>query len=156
MLGGRYKRMMAESAGTPAERSRNLEKAIAAYQRGMEVDLNDYYPTSNLPQLYRLRDRPGDRQRATEAEVVTAVACRAAILNGRADEWTRPTLLANAFDRGDVDEARRLGAELEAEGLPGWQLESMISNLRTSLAHHDDDELTVALSAVVERLAQGL
>ena len=74
----------------------------------MEVDLNNYYPASNLPQLYRRRDKPGDRRLAMEAEVVTAVACRAAILNGSANEWTRSTLLANAFDRGDVDEAVRM------------------------------------------------
>ena len=137
LLGGRYKRL-ADAAGSPAERAAYLEKAIAAYQRGMEVDLNDYYPASNLPQLYRQRDKPGDRQLAMEAEVVTAVACRAAILNGSANEWTRSTLLANAFDRGDVDEAVRMGAEVEAEGLPGWQLESTIANLKTSLAHHRD------------------
>ena len=155
LVGGRYKRL-ADAAGSPAERAVYLEKAIAAYQRGMEVDLNDYYPASNLPQLYRQRDKLGDRQLAMEAEVVTAVACRAAILNGSANEWTRSTLLANAFDRGDVDEAVRMGAEVEAEGLPGWQLESTISNLKTSLAHQVDGNLVAALRLVIERLEQAL
>ena len=108
LLGGRYKRL-ADATESSVERAAYLEKAIAAYQRGMEVDLNDYYPASNLPQLYRQRDKPGDRQLAMEAEVVTAVACRAAILNGSANDWTRSTLLANAFDRGDVAEAVRMG-----------------------------------------------
>lgn len=155
LLGGRYKRL-ADAAGSPAEQAAYVERAIASYQRGMEVDLNDYYPASNLPQLYRQRDKPGDRQLAMEAEVVTAVACRAAILNGSENEWTRSTLLANAFDRGDVDEAVRIGAEVEAEGLPGWQLQSTISNLKTSLAHQVDDNLTAPLRLVVERLERAL
>lgn len=156
LLGGRYKRLLVDAAGSPAEHAKYLEKAIAAYQRGMEVDLNNYYPASNLPQLYRQRNRPGDRQLAIEAEVVTAVACRAAILNGSANEWTRCTLLANAFDRGDIDEAVRMGAEVEAEGLPGWQLESTISNLQTSLAHQGDHDLAAVLRLVIERLERAL
>jgi hypothetical protein len=155
LLGGRYKRL-AEEAGSPAERRAYLHKAIDAYQRGMEVDLNDYYPASNLPQLYRLRDAPGDRQLAMEAEVVTAVACRAALLNGSANEWTRSTLLANAFERGDVDEALRMGVEVEAEGLPGWQLKSTIANLKTGLAHHDDGKVRAALQPIIDSLEQAL
>lgn len=145
--------MAAESAAFPAGRAAYLGKAIDAYQRGMEGDLNNYYPTSNLPQLYRQRDRPGHARLAVEAEVVTAVACRAAILNGSANEWTRLTLLANDFDRGDVDEAVRMVAEVEAEGLPDWQLESAIANLKTSLAHHRDATVRAALLLpVIERL----
>ena len=45
LLGGRYKRLVGVG-GSPSEQAVNLGKAIAAYQRGMEVDLNDYYPTS--------------------------------------------------------------------------------------------------------------
>ena len=88
--------------------------------------------------------------------MVSAVACRAAILNGSANEWTRSTLLANAFDRGDVDEAVRIGAEVEAEGLPGWQLQSTISSLQVSLTHHVDGNLTAELRPVIERLNQAL
>jgi hypothetical protein len=155
LLGGRYKRL-ADAAASPVEQRAYLEKAIGAYQRGMEVDLNDYYPGSNLPQLYRLRDRPGDRQLAHEAEVVTAVACRAAIVNGSATEWTRSTLLANAFDRGDVDEAVRMGAEVEAEGLPDWQLRTTIANLKASLTHHDDARVSASLQPVIDQLEQAL
>jgi hypothetical protein len=104
---------MTDTSESPAERAGYLEKAIAAYHRGMEVDLNDYYPASNLPQLYRQRNKPGDRQLAMEAEVLTAVPCRAAILNGSANARTRSTLLANAFDRGDVDEAVHMAVEVE-------------------------------------------
>jgi len=90
------------------------------------------------------------------AEVVTAVACRAAILNGSADNWTRSTLLANAFDRGDVAEAVSVATEVLAEGLPAWQLESTIANLRTSLAHHRDSTVRAALLPVIARLERAL
>ena len=63
LLGGRYKRL-ADSVSSPTERSAYLGKAIGAYQRGMEVDLNSYYPASNLPQLSRRRDDPGDERLA--------------------------------------------------------------------------------------------
>ena len=155
LLGGRYKRL-ADSVDSAAERAAYVEKAIGAYQRGMEVDLNNYYPASNLPQLYRGRDEPGDERLAMEAEVITAVACRAAIRNGSADSWTRSTLLANAFDRGDVAEAVSMGAEVLTEGLPAWQVESTIANLRTSLAHHRDAEVRAVLLPVIERLERAL
>ena len=52
LLGGRYKRLFAKAA-TPAERLVYLGKSIDAYERGMELDLNQYYCSSNLPRLYR-------------------------------------------------------------------------------------------------------
>ena len=60
--------------------------------------------------------------------------------------------LANDFDRGDVDEAVRMVAEVEAEGLPDWQFESTIANLKTSFAHHRDATVRAALLPVIERL----
>jgi hypothetical protein len=40
-----------------------LNKSIQSYERGMELDLNDYYCSSNLPRLYRQRNRKGDDER---------------------------------------------------------------------------------------------
>jgi hypothetical protein len=51
LLGGRYKRLAAKAA-TPAERLVYLNKSIDAYERGMEINLNQYYCSSNLPRLY--------------------------------------------------------------------------------------------------------
>jgi hypothetical protein len=153
LLGGRYKQLL-EAAETPGEQRRYLTKAIDAYQRGMDVDLNAYYPASNLPRLYRRRDEPGDEQRAGEAEVAAMLACRAAIQNGTKDEWVRPTLLGLAFDRGDVPEAIRLRKEVEAEGPETWQLDSTIRNLRTAVAGHDDPEVKAGLQAVLDQLEE--
>ena len=62
LLGGRYKRLAAKAAA-PVERLVYLNKSIDAYERGMEIDLNQYYCSSNLPRLYLQRNRKGDRER---------------------------------------------------------------------------------------------
>ncbi len=148
LLGGRYKTLY-RRAETPAERSRYLALAIRAYQRGMDIDLNAYYPASNLPRLYRERARPGDERHAEEAEVATVLACRAAIANGTTDEWVRPTLLGLAFERGDVPEAIRLQTEIEADGPQLWKLSTTIDDLRESVAAQPDEETREALQAVL-------
>jgi hypothetical protein len=52
------------SVTPPAEKRRYLGKAIESYEKGMQLDLNDYYPTSNLPRLYRARGDEDDLIRA--------------------------------------------------------------------------------------------
>ena len=59
----------------------------------MRSDLNDFYPTSNLPRLYRSRARQGDEQRAVVAAMVTLAACQRSIDLRTDNEWTRQTLL---------------------------------------------------------------
>jgi hypothetical protein len=151
ILGGRYKRLYRE-ATDDRDREFFLTKAIDAYQRGMDVDLNDYYPASNLPRLYRERNEPGDEQHAVEAEIATMLACRAAIAKGTADDWARTTLLGLAFDRGDVPEAIRLRAEVAREGPGRWQLDSTVADLAASVEAHTDEEVRAGLQAVFEQL----
>jgi len=107
LLGGRYKQL-ANDAADDAERHRYVDQAIRIYERGMTADLNDYYPASNLPRLYRKRGREGDEKLAAVAEVVTMAASQRALARKTADEWVRPTLLGLAFDRGDVARAQQL------------------------------------------------
>jgi hypothetical protein len=151
LVGGRYKQLFA-AAETPGEQRQYLTKAINAYQRGMDVDLNAYYPASNLPRLYRRRSDPGDEQRASDAEVAAMLACRATIANGTKDEWVRPTLLGFAIDRLDVDEATRVTGEIEDEGTGRWQLEETIGNLRATVAAQPEGEVKAGLQAVLDRL----
>lgn len=150
LLGGRYKVLMRE-ATTPRERRRYLERAIESYERGMLLDLNDYYPAGNLVGLYRERGEPGDDVLAADAQAVTAVACRAALTLGRADEWTIPTLLNLAFDRGDVLEARRLQRDIERQDHVGWQIESTLKDLDATAARHAGD-VRAELEAILEEL----
>jgi Tetratricopeptide Repeats-Sensor len=147
LLGGRYKRLYRDTRNCEY-----LDKAIGAYERGWELDLNAYYAASNLPRLYRIRGRDGDERRAQEAEVATALACRAAIKNGTADEWARTTLLGSAFDRGHVAEAETLAGEVESEGAAKWQLRTTIDDLRASVAAQPDAQVRAGLQAVLDEL----
>jgi tetratricopeptide repeat protein len=134
ILGGRYKRLMERSAGDPAAQRRYRAKAIAAYELGMAQDLNDYYPSCNLPRLYRGRGGPHDEQRAIEVAVVVKEACLRARRLDPADLWIPLTLLGAAFDRGDAAEAEQLIAELDSANVPAFYGESTIPDLRVSYA----------------------
>lgn len=151
LLGGRYKQLW-RAATTAAERRRYLDAAIDAYERGMRLDLNDYYPASNLARLYRARGRRDDQQRAAEANVVTVAACRRSLELGIADEWVRPTLLTAAFDAGSVGEARRALTAVEREGPEGWKLETTLRDLELSVENQPDDAVRGALGRLLNRL----
>jgi hypothetical protein len=149
LLGGRYWRLYQKSG-----KRLYLQRAIESYERGMILDLNNYYPSSNLPRLYRERGDPGDDQRASEAETATALACRAALELGTADEWIRMTLLVNAFDRGDVAEAVRLRRLIEADGPDAWKLGSMLKTLESSIEHQRDETVRAGLGEVLAELEE--
>jgi len=132
LLGGRYKRLFRE-AGTPSARRRFRDRAIAAYERGMLADLNDYYPSSNLPRLYRRRGGTNDERRAQEALAVAVVACRASAERRPDDQWAGPTLLAAAFDTGDPAEARAVLDQMCRDDIPAWMIRSTSDDLAESL-----------------------
>ena len=131
LLGGRYKRLFASAK--EEDKAEFLKSAIDAYQRGMELDLNQYYCSSNLPRLYRVRNRKGDEDRAIAVSNLVVAACERAKKLGVADEWLRPTLLGAAFDAGDADKAEELAEEVADEGASRWKLDTMIADLETSV-----------------------
>lgn len=151
LLGGRYKQL-ANEASDEAERRRYINKAINSYERGMMADLNDYYPTSNLPRLYRRRGNEGDEGLAAEAEVITMAACQRALERKTADEWVRPTLLGLAFDRGDVAKAQQLLTEVAAEGQVTWEVETTLSDLQVSVDRNADEKIRRQLNGVLTAL----
>jgi hypothetical protein len=130
LIGGRYKRLADAAQG--ADRTRLLDLAINAYKQGMETDLNDYYPSSNLPRLYRRRGRPGDEERARTAASVALVACERAKRLHPDDPWIRPTLLGMAFDAGDASKAEELAEQIALEGVAAWKLDTLLKDLKTS------------------------
>ena len=70
LLGGRYKKKW-RAMGNPAD----LDRSIAEYEAGMKLDLNDYFPSSNLARLYRTRKSKGDDDKARTSSAVTITAC---------------------------------------------------------------------------------
>ena len=84
LLGGRYKRLYIAEQNR-ALKAEYLDQAIAEYEAGMQLDLNDYYPGSNLARLYRARNEEDDEQKARVSAAVTMVACERARAKGGKD-----------------------------------------------------------------------
>jgi tetratricopeptide (TPR) repeat protein len=154
LLGGRYKRL-AKAAASEPERRQNLGKAIDCYEKGMGLDLNAYYCSSNLPRLYRTRAKTGDEERAQTALRLVIAACERARRLNVADEWLRPTLLAAAFDLGDADKAEELAEDVIAEGPPKWKVNTSLRDLETSVSQVSDAAKRARLSGVIERIKVG-
>jgi tetratricopeptide (TPR) repeat protein len=152
LLGGRYKRLSNSPTASAAERLGYLAKAIQAYERGMDLDLNDYYCSSNLPRLYRQRKRGGDEERAQTVLKLVIAACDRAKRRDVTDEWLRPTLLGAAFDAADADKAEELVDDIAAEGGARWKLASILGGLDASAQQVKDDAQRARLLAVVDRL----
>lgn len=152
LLGGRYKRLWDSSGVEDSERRRYLTKAIESYEKGMYLDLNEYYCSSNLPRLFRARNRSGDGDKAQLAAGVTLAACTRARQMGTGDEWLQPTLLGAAFDAGDVTAAEELRDAVMDEGAARWKLESTLGDLETSLTHVTDPEVAESLGDILEDL----
>jgi tetratricopeptide (TPR) repeat protein len=151
VLGGRHKQLMRQ-ATNPHHRRGHLRDAIDAYERGMRLDLNDYYPSSNLPRLYRRRADAGDERRAAEAAIVADAACRASLQRDPGDEWARLTRLGAAFDQGDVAEARRHYERIAEKRYPDWMLRTTFADLAESLDTHPDEDVSTGLRQVLADL----
>jgi tetratricopeptide (TPR) repeat protein len=152
LLAGRYKRLANAAAASEAERRQALEKAIVYYEQGMELDLNAYYCSSNLPRLYRKRAKPGDDERAQTVLRLAIAACERARRLQVADEWVRPTLLGAAFDLGDPDKAEELADAIIAEGAPKWKVSSVLRDLEDSVVEVRDPAKRARLSTIIDRI----
>jgi tetratricopeptide (TPR) repeat protein len=150
LIGGRYKKLAdaARAAGDAAAARDRLDLAIESYDRGMRLDLNDFYPSSNLPFLYRERGEPGDDQRAVLAAQVARLACERDAQN----EWSKPTLLTLAFFEQDVERAREYARAVRRAGPQVWKLDTTIDTLERSVACTDDAARKQQLSAILAEL----
>jgi tetratricopeptide (TPR) repeat protein len=150
LIGGRYKKLAdaAQATGDQFTYEDYLDLAIEAYEKGMRLDLNDFYPPSNLPFLYRERAREGDEQEAALTAQLARMACERDMQN----PWARPTLLTLAFFDEDVDRASDYAREVRREGPAKWQLESTVDTLERSLKQARDTSRRDKLAAVLETL----
>jgi hypothetical protein len=154
LLGGRYKRL-AEKATDKSERERLRGFAIAAYERGMYLNLNEYYCSSNLPRLYRARNGEKDDKRAQSVLSQVMMACEQALARGVSDEWLRPTLLTAAFDAGDPDKAEEIAKELDLANSTPYRAQRFIDDLAMSAGLIVDQKRKrkkARLDALVEKL----
>ena len=112
LLGGRYKRLFMNAKDE--DTAELLDSAKGAYRRGMELDLNQYHCSSNLPRLYRQRKLNDDEVRADIVANVVLAACERAEKLGLADEWLKQTLLGAAFD-ARMREGRETGCGIQKQ-----------------------------------------
>jgi len=148
LLGGRYKKKWTTSKN-PAD----LDRAIAEYEAAMKLDLNDYYPASNLARLYRTRKRKGDDDKARIAAAVTLTACERARIRKSTDEWLNPTLLGSAFDAGDVEKAQELADQVRTEGPSAWKLETTLDDCKTAAELHAEPKRGELLGILAQLVA---
>jgi tetratricopeptide (TPR) repeat protein len=158
LLGGRYKKLAKDAKKAKDDRSRRayIDKAIEHYTRGMMLDLNDYYPASNLPSLLRTRGGPGDLERAQAINNLVVIACEAALLRKTDNDWTKSTLLGAAFDAGDAAKAEELADIVERGSPAGWKLETTIETLTQSVDVAADPQIKERLEKVIARLRNAL
>jgi tetratricopeptide repeat protein len=163
LVGGRYKRLWRDTrkqrialGGTAPSRdeSQLLDKAIERYTRGMELDFNSYYCSSNLPALLRARDDDGDTKQATIIEHFVVAACERARKLGVGDEWLRSTLLGAAFRAGEIAHVQALVKDVEREGPLRWQLESTLADITDAVNNVADPTKRERLGALRDRLMQ--
>ena len=154
LIGGRYKKLAgaALKAGDATAHQDHLDQAIHHYERGMQLDLNDYYPSCNLPRLYTERNEDGDADRAAVATQVAMMACERAKAHNAQDEWLNPTLLGLAFDGGDVAKARTLVKAVRRDGPAPWKLDTTLADLERSVLQVADPATRQALAALVTEL----
>jgi tetratricopeptide (TPR) repeat protein len=151
LLGGRYKDKWKNVTKDPAD----LSRAITEYENGMRLDLNDYYPSSNLARLYRTRNRKGDEDKARISASITLVACERARERNSNDEWLNPTLLGSAFDAGDVEKAQELADKIGEEGPAAWKLDTTLKDCRTGAQLWEEPRRTelLAIAAQLEKVS---
>lgn len=156
LLGGMQKRLWTqyEAAGDTRMAREKLNKAIKAYTDGMQSDLNDFYPSSNLPLLLKARGRASDLEKAQHiASLVVQQVERALGINDN-NEWARQTLLVAAFNAQNVDKAEELADRVEDEGGSSWKLASTLRDLKASLNTVIDEDKKERLQEIVDRLQE--
>jgi tetratricopeptide (TPR) repeat protein len=145
LLGGRYKKKW-NITEDPAD----LSRAITEYENGMRLDLNDYYPSSNLARLYRTRNRKGDEDKVRISASITLVACARARARNSNDEWLNPTLLGAAFDAGDVEKAQELADQVSEDGPAAWKLDTTLDDCRTAAQLCEEPRRTKLLDIIAQ------
>jgi tetratricopeptide (TPR) repeat protein len=143
LLGGRYKARW-RATRDPAD----LDSAIDEYEMGMKLDLNNYYPSSNLARLYRTRNESGDSDKANIAAAITIVACERARSMNAKDPWLNQTLLGAAFDAGNIDKARELARSVRTENAAEWMSNTTLTDCETAVKFHDENKQQVLLQLI--------
>lgn len=161
LLGGRYKnRWLAakkareergESTPTPDE-SRFLNEAIRHYTEGLDLDLNEYYCTTNLPPLLTARGRPADLARVPYLNDLAYQQCQRARARGSHDPWLPPTLFNCAIRADRFEEAQALMDDIARDPV-SWQIGSLLKTLAIDVANAKAPDRKATLQGLHDQIA---
>ena len=153
-VGGRYRELAREEPNKSKKRQYS-SKAIKAYRRGMELDLNEYHCAQKLLITLVERGRESDREEAQRCATVARYAAhRAAALNPE-EEWVSSTLAVLSFFEQDANEARdRIDAILD-RGWTNWKLVGVVQDL-ASLLVGIDEQKRASFQEMIKDLAESL
>jgi tetratricopeptide (TPR) repeat protein len=153
-IGGRY-RELARDEGNREKKRRHLKKAIDAYRRGMQLDLNQYYCGHKLLVALVERGRRGDADEAKEYAAGVLAACERALELEHSDRWLNSALLVHAFFSQDSKRAAELAETILDEGWANWKLVSLALDL-DSLLRNMDGEANEALQETLDEIRASL
>lgn len=163
LLGGRYKTLWRQaresriSSGktfpTPTEMEM-LGKAIDAYEKGMQLDLNEFYCSSNLALLLTARGDKEDLRNAPLIDRLVVAACERAMALDDTDVWIRPTLLGAAFRSGDQDEAQMWLRKVAEQGVVFWKIDTTLQDLKDYLGMLPEGDSKQAMAHIVAQLEE--
>ena len=153
-LGGRY-RELARDERSRQKKRRFRGRAIDAYRRGMQLDLNQYYCAHKLLIALSERGRAADKAEAKKCAITVRAAIDRALSLDCGDEWIDATRATLAFFEGDVAEAQELIDAILDRGWSNWKLFSLARDLRSLLEHKEQQEAE-ALRDVLQDLTAEL
>ncbi len=137
-IGGRYRELAQDEPNKQRKKSYQ-NRAIEAYRRGAELDLNQFYCAYKLVLTLNERGRKKDTLEATKrASLVQAATERAQALKF-GDEWLDSTLVVHAFVTQDYDNARQYADKILDQGWPNWRLVALSQDLQSALKSVSED-----------------
>lgn len=153
LVGGRFKALYYKDKDKDKNKALyHLHQAIENYEKGMHLDLNQYFPGCNLPRLLRARGGQGDSERAEIICTLIGEICRVVENQGRADLWLNSTRLGLAFDTANVALAQDMAMRLRGEKLADWMSATTMIDLALSLSQVKDGEIRQQLQTIFDSL----
>jgi hypothetical protein len=137
-LGGRYRELSREEPNRTRKR-RYTGKAIDAYRRGMELDLNEFYCAQKLLIALMERGRNEDLAQATRCAVVAEFASSRAALLNPGEELMNSTRAVLAFYQQDAEAARERVDDILDGAWTNWRLVALVQDLESLLTGMADD-----------------
>jgi hypothetical protein len=139
--------------GDPFLAEQALDDAIAAYERGFQADMRDYYPGVNAVTLLMLKGTDDAYRRARELSPVVAFAVAARGGLESRDYWDVATVLELGVVNLDEPTARGALRRLLSLGGATWQVKTTRENLeRLQVAHQNRRADPAWLSEFIARL----